>query len=269
MKKSRIKIIAIVLFVLQLALGVKSILIIQKILRNQEDFNITIIDKLLLFAGFLAGVLVSVVLVILIFSALASAQKETSNASEKEISEKKKKPKGREQNETTGENREEKRKALEKLNVELEAISEIEKFAEKVLINISKVYDIMQGIFFVKNQSDKVFRKKGAYAYYNEDELREFSEEVGLSGQVAANKKLLNISNLPEKYLTVLSGLGKSSPANLLILPVVYKNESIGIIELASFKKFDSLAEEVLTDFMNQINEKLSKLSVQKEPTIK
>ncbi|NJO90986.1 MAG: GAF domain-containing protein [Chloroflexia bacterium] len=137
-----------------------------------------------------------------------------------------------------------------------------------MLINISKVYDIMQGIFFVKDQSDKVFRKKGAYAYYSGDELREFSEEVGLSGQVALNKKLLNISNIPEKYLTVLSGLGKSSPANLLILPVVYKDESIGIIELASFKKFDSLAEEILSDFMNQINEKLSKLSIQ-EDTVK
>ncbi len=269
MKKSRIKIIAIVLFVLQLALGVKSILIIKKMLENQSGSNIGITDKLLLFAGFLAGLLVSVVLVILIFNALTSSEAEANNASEKERSVKRKKAKGKVQNEITNDKSEEKIRALEKLNLELGSISEIEKFAEKVLINISKVYDIMQGVFFVKDQSDKIFRKKGAYAYYNDDELREFSEEVGLSGQVAANKKLLNISNIPEKYLTVLSGLGKSSPANLLILPVVYKNESIGIIELASFKKFDLFSEEILTDFMIQISEKLSELSVQEEPTVK
>jgi putative methionine-R-sulfoxide reductase with GAF domain len=269
MKKSRIKIIAIVLFVLQLALGVKSILIIQKILGNQDGLNLAVTDKLLLFAGFLAGVLVSIALVILVFSSLASDEKKIADENEKEAAEKKKKAKGKVQNGNTVERSEEKRRILEKLNLGLEGISEIEKFTEKVLINISKIYDIMQGIFFVKDLSDKVFKKKGAYAYYSEDELREFSEEVGLSGQVAANKKLLNISNIPEKYLMVLSGLGKSSPANLLILPVIYKNESIGIIELASFKKFDSLAEEILTDFTNQINDKLAEINEKKEPTVK
>lgn len=261
MKKNRIKIAAILLFILQLALGVKSFLIVRKITTNQESFNIETLDRLLLFAGFLAGVIISIVFIILIFNSLTNVENTNNSSEEDNILEKKRKAKKKDEKEVYSGMGQEKKQIIEKLSHELSGINEIEKFAEKILINISKVYDIMQGIFFVKDPADKVFRKTGAYAYFNEDELREFTEEVGLSGQVAVNKKLLNISNIPEKYITVLSGLGKSSPANLLILPIVYNNNSIGIIELASFKKFDLFAEEILTDFSNQISEKLFELS--------
>ncbi len=261
MKKNRIKIAAILLFILQLALGVKSFLIVRKIAMIETLAELTTVDRLLLFAGFLAGVLISLVLIILVFSSFANVESSTSSTEEEKKMEKKRKAKKKGEKEEVNETSYENKQVLEKLNLELSDIDQVDKLSEKILINISKVYDIMQGVFFVKDPADKVFRKAGAYAYYNEDELREFTEEVGLSGQVAVNKKLLNISNIPEKYITVLSGLGKSSPANLLIIPVVYNDESIGIIELASFKKFDSFAEETLTDFTNQISGKLSELN--------
>ena len=261
MKKNRIKITAILLFLLQLALGVKSFLVVRKM----EINNIDITDRLLLFTGFLAGVLISTVLIIIIFGSLSKAEGGAGLDGDNKMKEKKRKAKRKSQKENIDDSGLEQQQAIEKLSFELTGINELEKFTEKILINISKVYDIMQGIFFVKDQADKVFRKTGTYAYYSEDELREFAEEVGLSGQVASNKKLLNISNIPEKYITVLSGLGKSSPANLLILPVIYNNESIGIIELASFKKFDSIAEKILAEFTNEISEKLFELSGSKE----
>jgi len=136
----------------------------------------------------------------------------------------------------------------------------LEDYSNQALINISKHYDIFQAIFFVIDKNDNIFKKSGAYAYYTEDDLPEFTEGVGLTGQVAANKKLLNISNLPDRYITVLSGLGKSAPSNLLIVPVVFSDKTIAIIELASFKKFDSLAEQVIWESAMNIAQHLSEI---------
>jgi len=266
MKKNGIKITAIVLFVLQLVLGFKSFMVVRSVLDNEAVKNITSTERLLLFIGFLAAIFITVVLVLLVFMAAVSRENELDDSSEVKTT-KRKKAKGKAERESDQEKNEIKRGVLEKLNKELIEANNLEQFTEKVLINISKEYDIMQGIFFVKDKNDKVFRKQGTYAFFGDDELREFTEEVGLSGQVATNKKLLNISNIPEKYITVLSGLGKSSPANLIIFPIIYNNESIGIIELASFKKFDSSIEEILMNFSSQISEKLSELNTVEETT--
>lgn len=265
MKKNGIKISAILLFVLQVILGFKSFMIIRSILDSEIVGNIAKVDKLLLFVGFLSAIFISLILVILVFIAIISKAKRSDDLIEDRTTTKSKKDKGKEKRESDLEKNKRKKAILEKLGNELPTTGNLEQFTEKVLINISKEYDIMQGIFFVKDVDDKVFRKQGTYAYFSEDELREFTEEVGLSGQVAANKKLLNISNIPEKYITVLSGLGKSSPANLLIFPILYQNESIGIVELASFKKFDSFAEEILMEFSLHIGEQLSKLNNDEE----
>jgi hypothetical protein len=148
---------------------------------------------------------------------------------------------------------------MKNLNVQLS----MESFSTQVLINISKFLDIFQGILFVKDSVDGIFRKAGTYAYYSQQDFPEFADGVGLTGQVAVNKKLLNISNIPEKYITVLSGLGKSSPTNLIIFPLLFDDKSIGIVEIASFVKFDSFAEQALTEFSLLIGQHIFEINKQ------
>jgi hypothetical protein len=163
---------------------------------------------------------------------------------------------------------EKKKQMLTELSKNLNAQANLENYTNQVLINISRQIDIFQGIFFVKSPVDGVFRKSGTYAYYSEDELPEFSEGIGLTGQVAENKKLLNLVNIPENYITVLSGLGKASPSNLIIFPVIFNQQTIGIIELASFIKFDSFVEQVLVEYsstLGQIISEFNKSAINKE----
>mgnify|MGYP001824916615 CR=1 FL=1 len=54
---------------------------------------------------------------------------------------------------------------------------------------------------------------------------------------------MVNITSIPEGYLQVESGLGSSSPDNLLIIPLLLNKETIGIIELASFHSLDGETE--------------------------
>ncbi len=134
--------------------------------------------------------------------------------------------------------------------------------SEKVFINISKEYDIVQGLFFVFDKSSEKFRPSGRYAYYSQQEPSEFSVGEGIAGQVAKDHKVLNINNLPDNYITILSGLGSSSPKHLLIIPFVLNGEAIGIMELASFQRFDSNAEAVFQLFAEQFATKIAEFCI-------
>lgn len=139
-------------------------------------------------------------------------------------------------------------------------VENLKQFTEQTLVNIAKDFEIVQALFFVRNFGTNTFSLQGTYAFYSQQEISDFTIGEGISGQVAKNMKVFNVNNVPEGYITILSGLGSSSPNHLCIVPVAYNNECIGIMELASFRRFNPEAEEIFTRFKNQLGEQLIKL---------
>jgi CheY-like chemotaxis protein/signal transduction histidine kinase len=60
----------------------------------------------------------------------------------------------------------------------------------------------------------------------------------GLVGQVAAEKRRLFISDLPNQTVPISSGLFKSVPRNVIVLPVLFEDRVKAVIELASLNAF-------------------------------
>ncbi len=141
-----------------------------------------------------------------------------------------------------------------------ETINEINTFTETLLRNFANKFSIVQGIFFVKQADSQKFTVSSTYAYYSNEKVREFETGEGISGQVAKNKEMLIIDNIPENYLTVISGLGSSSPKHLLIAPLLINNEAIAIIELASFIKFEPDMKEIFGKISVLLSDKISSL---------
>ena len=86
------------------------------------------------------------------------------------------------------------------------------------------------------------FHATSTYAWTSDKPPAPFLTGEGLPGQVAKNKTIMNIEHIPENYI-IVSGLGSGYPKNLLIVPLLLNKETIGVIELASFKKFDDQTE--------------------------
>ncbi|GAB2790851.1 hypothetical protein GCM10027091_23740 [Streptomyces daliensis] len=63
----------------------------------------------------------------------------------------------------------------------------------------------------------------------------------GLISQVAAQKRRVLLTEVPPGYLPITSGLGASSPACVVILPVLYQDRLLGVVELASFSAFSDI----------------------------
>ena len=133
------------------------------------------------------------------------------------------------------------------------------KYIEKFLSNIAKEFDVVQGLFFVKEKESDIFNIVGKYAYFGEENPKSFKLGESLSGQVAKNKTILYLKDIPENYVTILSGLGSSYPNNLLLIPVIINNETIGLIELASFKEFKRKFNDLFEKTSEQIGKALSK----------
>jgi len=135
----------------------------------------------------------------------------------------------------------------------LDSINDINELLSTILSRLSKELNIVQGIAFLKNKNNNKFKLAAKYAYYILDKEPEYELGEGLVGQVAQDKKTLYINQIPDSYLTVLSGLGSSNPKYLAIIPIIKNDETVAIIEIASFTDLSNLIKQ----FSNALNKLL------------
>lgn len=105
-----------------------------------------------------------------------------------------------------------------------------------------KYLDAIQGGLFVLEKAEgtaPVLKLLSAFAYNRKKYLQQtVALGEGLVGTCAREKQYINLTEIPEGYIMVTSGLGDTPPDNLLLVPVLHENETLGVVEIASLKKF-------------------------------
>ena len=146
--------------------------------------------------------------------------------------------------------------SLEKIKEKLASLvskkADTKEIIRTILWDLAKKVDACQGAFYliVKNDNKKVIRFVEGYAYHlAETQNLEFEIGDGLLGQVALDGKHITLDDVPEGYLTVVSGLGKSSPRHLTIYPFVNDDKVFAVVELAAFKPFEIDLTNYLSEF--------------------
>ena len=143
---------------------------------------------------------------------------------------------------------------VEEMVADTEQITDPEKYFDQLLINLSKAIAIVQGVAYTLNRQTQTYSMVSTYAFYTTDTSRTFAIGEGIPGQVAKDKKLLFINDVPEGYIKIVSGLGTSSPKYMGVIPVIHGDETIALIEISTFEK----PEVDLVEFQKQFNEKVS-----------
>ncbi len=98
------------------------------------------------------------------------------------------------------------------------------------------------GVFIINNDNanDVFMELTGCYAW---DRLKYLEQQVylgdGLVGQSWQEKSTLYVTDVPNDYIQITSGLGDASPSSILIVPMIVNEEVFGVIELASFEEID------------------------------
>jgi GAF domain-containing protein len=142
-------------------------------------------------------------------------------------------------------------------------------FFEKVLSMACKELEASQAALYAATIHDdkRVIRLVSGYALSlpeSQTLVYEFGE--GLAGQVAKEGKSINVSNVPQGYITVLSGLGSASPNALAIVPVQLADQVVGVLEIASFRSFSRSDENYLQALADTLGERLSRQAEVKMP---
>jgi len=123
---------------------------------------------------------------------------------------------------------------------------------QKVMLQtfINEIVDYLDGIkaaLYLTNDTRTELQFKGGYAHatdQNPNQTLRFGE--GLVGQVAQDQKTKELKGLSENYFEVKSALGKTQTAGVLIVPLVFNEELIGVLEIASLKAFTTIQKDFL-----------------------
>ncbi len=128
--------------------------------------------------------------------------------------------------------------------------------AELIMDELAPLVGAQHGTFFLSEpvDGDTQLRLIAGYGL-RADKAAPIQYQLGQSliGQVARSKRSIVVANLPEGYVKISSGLGEAPPANLAVLPILFEDQVLGVIELASFTAFSP----VQTDFLEQLTETL------------
>ncbi|MGW7240844.1 HAMP domain-containing protein [Streptomyces sp. NPDC054804] len=75
----------------------------------------------------------------------------------------------------------------------------------------------------------------------------------GLVRQAAREKTRILVEEAPPDYIKINSGLGEASPTTIVIIPILFEDKLLGVIELASFSRFSDVHLAFFDQFVNTI----------------
>lgn len=138
--------------------------------------------------------------------------------------------------------------------------TDLKNLSDLIISNLVKYVEANQGGLFIVEDldetSDEVYMSLAScYAW---DSKKYLEQRVyrgdGLTGQAWQEGETIHLTEIPNDYVSITSGLGEANPRSLLIVPLKLNEEVFGVVELASFNVF----EEYEVKFVENIAESIA-----------
>jgi len=132
--------------------------------------------------------------------------------------------------------------------------------AQLIMSELTPVVRAQYGAFFLAESDEHTSTQLRLIASYGYSAkivsmagADRFAIGESLVGQAALEGKPIHITDVPADYVKVSSGLGAAAPASIVVLPVLFEDQVMAVIELASFGDFS----EVHLAFLDQLTENI------------
>ncbi|HNT41870.1 MAG TPA: GAF domain-containing protein [Tenuifilaceae bacterium] len=136
--------------------------------------------------------------------------------------------------------------------------NDLQKLCDNVIISLVKYVGANQGGIFLLNDDDKMhpfFELISAYAW---DRKKYMTKQIelgeGLVGACAMEKETIFLTEVPDDYVNITSGLGEANPRCVILVPLKHEDEVVGVVEMASFK----VLEKHEVEFIEKVAESIA-----------
>ncbi len=123
----------------------------------------------------------------------------------------------------------------------LQGHRDLEVVAELIMEELAPLLGAQHGTFFLTEDwaGDRRLRLIAGYGLRaDKDAPIQYRIGQSLIGQVAKSRRPIVVDDIPPGYIKISSGLGEASPASLAVMPILFEDQVLGVVELASFSRF-------------------------------
>ncbi|HEY0810040.1 MAG TPA: response regulator, partial [Longimicrobiales bacterium] len=166
---------------------------------------------------------------------------------------------------------------LAKFSRMMQGQRDLESVSRLIMSELTPLVQAQHGAFYMKDEeaaeggtnggrsstnTNEQLRLVATYAYKQRKHVaNRFLPGEGLVGQAALEKKPILLTNVPDDYIQINSGLGEAAPRNIIVLPVVFEGDVKGVIELASFAQFTQINQIFLDQLAESVGVVLNMIS--------
>ena len=139
-----------------------------------------------------------------------------------------------------------------------ESKKDLEELANETLAKLVRYLNANIGGLFIMNDDDKENEFLELIAFYAYDRRKYVKKQIkigeNLVGQCVLENATIFMTEIPDNYIEITSGIGKDKPTSLLIVPLKLNEKVYGVVELASVKTI----EPYQIEFVEKIGESIA-----------
>ena len=151
---------------------------------------------------------------------------------------------------------------LARISALMQGERDLETVTQAIVSELTPTVSAQHAAFFLAEGEEpqtSELRLIASYGYKRKSGVPErFAFGEGLVGQAAVERKTILLTEVPDDYVKVTSGLGQASPATVIIMPVLFEDQVLGVIELGSLRPFSELHQMFLDQQLDTIGVSLS-----------
>lgn len=118
----------------------------------------------------------------------------------------------------------------------LQEAGQASEFAHRLLSYLVPLLQAGCGALYVHREEADRLEFAGGYGYELPDSAgRAIAMGQGVVGQCAREKKAITLTNVPDDYVRITSGVGGAKPRVILAVPLLSADRAVGVLEIAAF----------------------------------
>ncbi|MDP2342343.1 MAG: HAMP domain-containing protein [Deltaproteobacteria bacterium] len=137
--------------------------------------------------------------------------------------------------------------------------------AQLIMSELTPLVDAQHGGFYMMETNEKLEAVLNLVASYGFTARKSLSHtyklKESLVGQCAYEKKRILLTDVPDGFMVIATGLGEAPPRSCVVLPVLFEGEVKAVIELASFTPFSVNHLSFLDQLMDSVGVILNMIS--------